>query len=450
MSDPGMDRAGLKGLKVWVHVLGCRSNLCEGDFLTGALEARGASVSREPEGAEAAVLVTCAVTAEAERKCRQLVHRARRAVGDRGLVAVCGCWAQAADSRDARKLGVDLLVGSRGKSRLPDALEAMANRLPFDGERPFQDLRTLPPIEGWEEMPLRDTGLHTRAFVKVQDGCAHFCTYCIIPFLRGRPVSRPVENVLAEVRRLVEGGCREVVLTGIHLGTYGRDTDSSLAELIRVLSGVEGLERLRLGSLEPFSLDEALLDALEESPVFCPHLHLPLQSGDDGILSLMRRGYTAEEFARVCGAARAHLGDDLHISSDILVGFPGEDEAAFQNTLSLMHRVCLGRVHVFPFSPRPGTAAAQMPDRPAPEVRDDRAARALALGRELLEKYAESFIDRELDVLAEEPEQEGWYRGHIPHFLEARWDTEENVEPNETVRIRVRSVSGGRLEGVTL
>ena len=445
-----MGKVGLKGLRVWVHVLGCRSNLCEGDSLTGALEARGASVVREPEGAEAAVLVTCAVTAEAGRKCRQLVRRARRAVGERGLVAVCGCWAQAEGAEDARELGVDLLVGSRGKSRLPDALEAMADSLPFDGTRPFQDLRSLPPIEGWEEMPLRDTGLHTRAFIKVQDGCDHFCTYCIIPFLRGRPVSRPLETVLTEVCRLVEGGCREVVLTGIHLGTYGRDIDTSLAELIRVLSGVEGLERLRLGSLEPFALDEALLDALEESPVFCPHLHLPLQSGDDGILALMRRGYTAEAFARVCDTARKRLGDALHISSDILVGFPGEEEMAFQNTLSLMRRVGLGRVHVFPFSPRPGTVAAQMPGKVSDEMLNGRVKRALALGHELLENYAESFIGRELDVLAEEPEQEGRYCGHTPHFLEARWDSRGNVSPNKTVRIRVRSVSEGRLEGVAL
>ncbi|MCR4817790.1 MAG: MiaB/RimO family radical SAM methylthiotransferase [Fretibacterium sp.] len=450
MPDPRMNRKGIKGLKVWVHVLGCRTNLCEGDFLTGALEARGASVSREPEGAEAAVLVTCFVTAEAGRKCRQLVRRARRAVGERGLVAVCGCWAQAVDAGDARNLGADLLVGSRGKSRLPDALEKMAEGLPYDGARPFRDLRTLPSVEGWEEMPLRNTGLHTRAFVKVQDGCSHFCTYCIIPFLRGRPVSRPLESVLAEVRRLVGGGCREVVLTGIHLGTYGRDTGSSLAELVRALSGIEGLERLRLGSLEPFSLDEALLSALGESPVFCPHLHLPVQSGDDGILGLMRRGYTAEEFVCVCGAARARLGNDLHISSDILVGFPGEGEAAFQNTLSLMREVGLGRVHVFPFSPRPGTAAAQMPDRVAPEARDERVARALAMGHELLERYAGGFIGRELDVLAEEPEQEGWYHGHTPHFLEARWDTGEVVKPNETVHIRVLSADGGQLEGVML
>ncbi|MCR5347590.1 MAG: MiaB/RimO family radical SAM methylthiotransferase [Fretibacterium sp.] len=446
-----MVRMGLKGLKVWIHVLGCRSNLCEGDFLTGALEAMGASVVREPAEAEAAVLVTCSVTAEADRKCRQCVRRARRAVGEEGLVAVCGCWAQSVDAGEARTLGVDLLVGSRGKSRLPAALEMMAGALPYRGERPFQDLRLLPPIEGWEEMPLRDTGLHTRAFVKVQDGCSHFCTYCIIPFLRGRPVSRPVENVLKEARRLVEGGCREVVLTGIHLGTYGRDTGSSLAELVRALSGVEGLERLRMGSLEPFSLDEALLDALADSPVFCPHLHLPLQSGDDGILALMRRGYTAEEFARVCDTARARLGKALHISSDILVGFPGEGETAFQNTLSVMRRVGMGRVHVFPFSLRPGTAAAELPGAVPPDVQDERVSRAMTLGDELLRNYAGGFVGQELDVLAEEQECEGRGRGHTLHFLEAMWNIgDRDLVPNETVRIRVRSAEEGRLEGDVL
>ncbi|MBR1672908.1 MAG: MiaB/RimO family radical SAM methylthiotransferase [Fretibacterium sp.] len=441
-----MGGTGLRGLTVWIHVLGCRSNLCEGDFLAGELEAHGAVVSRGLEGADAAVIVTCSVTAEAGRKCRQLVRRARRAVGERGLVAVCGCWAQAVGAEDARELGVDLLVGSRGKSRLPAALEAMMNSS-ASGGRSFQDLRSAPLDEGWEEMPLRDTGLHTRAFVKVQDGCDHFCAYCIIPFLRGRPVSRPMENVLAEVRRLVEGGCREAVLTGIHLGAYGRDTGSSLAELVRAVSGIEGLERLRLGSLEPFSLGDELLGALADSPVFCPHLHLPLQSGDDGVLSRMRRGYTAEGFARVCDAARARLGKDLHISSDVLVGFPGEDEGAFQNTLALMRRAGLGRVHVFPFSPRPGTAATRLSAPVSPEVRDERAGRALALGRELLEGYAGRFIGREVEVLTEEAVPGGRCGGHTPHFLEAVWEAEGDAAPNEAVHIRVSSAVGGRLEG---
>lgn len=427
---------GLRGVPVWLHVLGCRSNLCEGDFLAGDLEARGALVRREPEGARAAVLVSCSVTAEADRKCRQLVRRARRAVGEEGVVAVCGCWAQGVEAEAARELGVDLLVGNRRKSLLAEALDAALRQ-----GRAFCDLRAdLGADRSWEELPMGAPRLHSRAFIKVQEGCDHFCTYCVIPFLRGRSVSRPLADVLAEVRRVSEGGCREAVLTGIHLGMYGRDRGSSLAELVRAVSECGALDRLRLGSLEPFSLDGVLLDALADSPIFCPHLHLPLQSGDDGVLSLMRRGYTADDFARVCEAARSRLGTDLHISSDVLVGFPGEDDAAFHGTTALMRRVGMGRVHVFPYSERRGTLAASLPGRVEPSVRAERAAEAAAVGMELLSGYARRFVGRTLEVLAE-----GDGAGYTPQFLEAAW--EGGSPPGRTVRVAMRFEKGGKLEG---
>ncbi len=428
---------GLRGLSIWLHVLGCRSNLCEGDFLAGDLEARGALVRQEPQGCSAAVVVTCSVTAEADRKCRQAVRRARRTVGESGLVAVCGCWAQGAEADEARALGVDLLVGNRRKGELADALEAMAR----DG-RAFRDLRSdLARTREWEELPASRPAFHTRAFLKVQEGCDHFCSYCVIPFLRGRSTSRPADHAMDEARRLLDAGCTEMVLTGIHLGVYGRDTGSSLAELVRALSALPGLERLRLGSLEPFALSDPLLEALGESPVFCPHLHLPLQSGDDGVLGRMRRGYTADDFARVCDRARDRLGPDLHISSDILVGFPGEDDGAFGNTLRLMRRAGIGRVHVFPFSPRRGTPAAEFGDRVNPTVASARAAEAARLGEELLNAYAARFVGQTLPVLAEG----GRRGGYTPHFLQAAWDGE--TPPGRVVPLQIESVSGGVLRG---
>lgn len=428
---------GLRGLSVWVHVLGCRSNLCEGDFLAGDLEARGALVTQAPEGCAAAVIVSCSVTAEADRKCRQAVRRARRTVGEAGIVAVCGCWAQGTGADEARELGVDILVGNRRKGELSDALEAMLR----DG-RSFCDLRSdLTADRQWEELPASRPVFHTRAFLKVQEGCDHFCSYCVIPFLRGRSASRPVEHTMDEVRRLLDAGCTEVVLTGIHLGLYGRDTGSSLAELVRALSALPGLERLRLGSLEPFALSDPLLEALGESPVFCPHLHLPLQSGDDGILSRMRRGYTADDFARVCDRARERLGPDLHISSDILVGFPGEEDGAFKNTLHLMRRAGIGRAHVFPFSPRRGTLAESFGDRVSPAVASARAAEAAKLGEELLNAYAGRFVGRTLPVLSEG----GRRGGYTPHFLQTAWDG--GTEPGRVVQLRIVSASKGELIG---
>lgn len=428
---------GLRGLSVWLHVLGCRSNLCEGDFLAGDLEARGARVTREPEGCSAAVIVSCSVTAEADRKCRQAVRRARRTVGETGIVAVCGCWAQGAEAVEARGLGVDVLVGNRRKGELAEAVEAMARN-----GRSFRDLRSdLTLGRQWEELPAARPAFHTRAFLKVQEGCDHFCSYCVIPFLRGRSTSRPAGQTTDEARRLLDAGCTEIVLTGIHLGMYGRDTGSSLAELVRTLSALPGLERLRLGSLEPFALSDALLEALGESPVFCPHLHLPLQSGDDGVLGRMRRGYTAGDFARVCDRARERLGADLHISSDVLVGFPGEDDAAFANTLRLMCRAGIGRAHVFPFSPRRGTPAAAFGDRVEGSVVSARAAEAIRLGEELLNAYAIRFVGRTVPVLAEG----GRCAGYSPHFLQAACEGE--ATPGRVVRLRVASASGGELRG---
>ncbi|MBR1418660.1 MAG: radical SAM protein, partial [Synergistaceae bacterium] len=270
-------------IKICVKILGCRSNLYEGDYLAGELKERGAEIVNEFKNADCAVIVSCAVTHEADRKCRQLIRRARRELKADGVLAVCGCWSQAVSAEDALSLGINILTGSRSKNILPEIIYAQLE----SNNKEFIDLRDNNNLNWqWEELGLNNRPLmHTRAFIKIQDGCDHFCSYCIIPFLRGRPVSRPIANIIEEVNRVVSQGCREIVLTGIHLGMYGRDINLNLSEVIKKLSRIKGLERLRLGSLEPFSLDENLLNALANSKIFCRHLHLPMQSGDDEILN---------------------------------------------------------------------------------------------------------------------------------------------------------------------
>jgi threonylcarbamoyladenosine tRNA methylthiotransferase MtaB len=411
---------GLYGVMVWVCVLGCRSNLYDGDAIAGDLVSRGAAIAERPEGCRAAVIVSCSVTAAADKKCRQAVRRARRELdknGTKGVVAVCGCWAQGLDAEEAKRLGVDILVGSRGKSALADALEAFVVSDPsLCGS--LLDMRQDLDLRTWDPLTLNRPLLRTRAFLKVQEGCDHFCSYCVIPFLRGRSISRPLDEALSEARRVVEARCGEIVLTGIHLGMYGRDRGSSLAELVRRISGIPGLARLRLGSLEPFALDDGLLDALASSSVFCPHLHLPLQSGDDEVLSRMRRGYTADAFARICDRAREKLGGELHISSDVLVAFPGESERAFRATLALMKRTGLGRVHVFPYSPRKGTLAAGFSDRVPLHAATERMEAAIAAGEESLARYASRFVGRDLSVLIESAGGEGdMFTGYTRNFI---------------------------------
>ncbi len=410
---------GLKGKKIFVHVFGCRSSLCEGEFIAGSLKSRGAEIVEDiSENFNAAVIVTCSVTHEADKKCRQLIKRVRKILGSEGILAVCGCWSQNIDKNIALELGINILAGSKGKNILPDKVEYMINN-----GKGFEDLRTqniFMPSD-WEELKLTQPVMHSRAFVKIQDGCKHFCTYCIIPFLRGRPVSRPINNIINEIKRLIDNGCKEIIFTGIHLGIYGKDIDTSLAELIKTVSHIKSLKRLRLGSLEPFCLDENLMNALSDCEAFCHHLHLPLQSGDDEILSAMRRGYKAEDFVKVCDNARGKISDDIHISSDILVGFPGESDLAFNNTLKIMRASKFGRVHVFPYSERKGTLAATMPNKISHETKIFRTSEAIKLGHELYNNYAEKFTHKEVEILIEKNN-----KGYTRNYIEALCEGNEN------------------------
>ncbi|MBR0069276.1 MAG: MiaB/RimO family radical SAM methylthiotransferase [Synergistaceae bacterium] len=425
---------GLKGKKIYVHVFGCRTSLCEGEYIAGSLMAGGADILEslnEDDTINAAVIITCSVTQEADVKCRKLIRRARRILGHEGVLAVCGCWSQNVNESTARELGIDILAGNRGKNILPEIIENMLN-----DSRDFIDMRTQINSWEWEELAINYPVMHSRAFIKIQDGCNHFCTYCIIPFLRGRPVSRPEKNIIAEIQRLIHNGINEIILTGIHLGIYGHDINSSLADLIHEISKIHELRRLRLGSLEPFCLDDKLLDALSECESFCHHLHLPLQSGDDEILASMRRGYTAHEFVKVCDNARSVLGDDLHISSDILVGFPGESDNAFIHTLDTMRAAKFGRVHVFPYSMREGTIAASMTNQIHHDVKINRTSQAISLGHELYDDYVNQFVNSDAEVLIE---SNG--RGYTRHYIEAVCTGNDN----EIVNAKVKGASNGRL-----
>ena len=431
MGLPGRKSMGL----IFVHVFGCRSSLCEGEYIAATLKSYGHEVTQKlTEGISSAVIVTCSVTQEAGRKCRSLIRRARKFLGNNGVLAVCGCWSQAVGKNTAQELGIDILCGSKGKNILPSAVNDMLQH-----GRTFQDLRVndIFSVSEWEELPINSPVIHSRAFVKIQDGCNHFCTYCIIPFLRGRPVSRPMQNIISEIQRLIDNGTKEIIFTGIHLGIYGRDIDTSLADLIRRVAEIDGLKRLRLGSLEPFCLDDNLTGALADCESFCHHLHLPLQSGDDGILSAMRRGYTAKNFVKVCENARAKISQDIHISTDIIAGFPGENDAAFSNTLDVMKDSGFGRVHVFPFSARKGTLAAEMPGQIPSPLKVARTAQAISLGRELFSEYAKRFVGHEAEILIERDN-----KGHTRHYIEAKCRGNDN----EITRAEVIRFDGSGLE----
>jgi threonylcarbamoyladenosine tRNA methylthiotransferase MtaB len=399
---------GIAGKTFSVVVLGCRTNHYEAEALVSMMEQRGAILLKKTSApADIVIILTCSVTSIADAKTRKMIRRARR-LHPQAAVAACGCSVQEISSSEAGQLGVDILVGNRMKHKLPDALEdwfesaAEKNSTERDGSGKVIEFReeNLDKNSGWDELRLDRPRMLTRAFVKVQDGCSRRCSYCIIPSVRGGEVSRSVSDVVREVSGIAESGCAEVVLTGVHIGAYN-DGGIRLAGLIGALSKVSGLRRLGIGSLGPFAVNDDLLGALSNSSIFCPHLHLPVQSGDDGVLLRMRRGYDTTAFRGMIDRVRRALGDDVHISTDLIVGFPGETDGAFERSLDLLSDVGFGKVHVFPFSPRMRTDAAEMNGRIEPRIVKERVARAAELAGMLLSRYAKRWIGAPDAILCE-------------------------------------------------
>ncbi|MFO8008951.1 MAG: tRNA (N(6)-L-threonylcarbamoyladenosine(37)-C(2))-methylthiotransferase MtaB [Candidatus Brocadiia bacterium] len=364
-----------------IETLGCKANLYDSRRLAEALEGAGLRPAAGDEAPDLCIVNTCTVTATADRKSRQQAARLARRFPD-ARVLVTGCYASAAPEDLADVPGVEAVYGR-------DEWPALLQSIGADAQA----------AEG--DFGIGAFGRRTRAFMKVQEGCAAGCSYCILPGVRGRPRSRPLRNAVEEARRLVAAGHAEIVLTGIHLGWYGRDLDggASLADLVRAVAETPGLGRLRLSSVEALEVGEPLLEAMQH-PTVCAHLHLPLQSGDAGVLERMNRPYGPEEFLRVVEMGRDAL-DRPAITTDVMVGFPGETEAAFERTVAVCRRAAFSRMHVFPFSPRPGTPAADMPDRVPPPVVQERSEKLRALGREMAVDWAESFVGQQVRVAFE-------------------------------------------------
>ncbi len=380
-----------------IETLGCKANLYDSQRLAEALERLGHRPAGEGEAADLCLLNTCTVTGGADRKSRQAAARLARENPD-ARVFVTGCYAEAFPEELREVGGVDGVFGRTEWERL---LEEIAGS-PAPHGTPAGDFG------------ISSFGGRTRAFMKVQEGCSAGCAYCILPRVRGRPRSRPLAGALQEARRLVEAGFAEIVLTGIHLGWYGSDLDATLAQLVAEVAETPGLLRVRLSSVEALEVDEALLETMQH-PAVCPHLHLPLQSGDADVLRRMRRPYGPEEFLAVVDRAREMLHRPA-LTTDVMVGFPGETERAFEKTLETVWRARFSRLHVFPFSPRPGTPAERMDGRVPPEEVQRRSRRLRELGRRLAAEWAGSFLGERVRVLFEK-RSEGRLEGYTDRYV---------------------------------
>lgn len=399
--------------KAALHNLGCKVNSYETEAMQQLLEAAGYQIVDFEEKADVYIINTCSVTNVADKKSRQMLHRAK-AKNPEALVVAAGCYAQAAGEKLLEDTAIDLVIGNNKKAELVQLLEER-----LAGQEPQDAVIDISATQEYEALRIERQADHTRAFIKVQDGCNQFCSYCIIPFARGRVRSRNSEDVIREVKRLAEHGFREIVLTGIHLSSYGVDTGDNLLHLIREVHNVDGIERIRLGSLEPRIVTDGFAAALAGLPKICPHFHLSLQSGCDATLQRMNRRYDTREYEEGCQILRKYF-DHPAITTDVIVGFPGETEEEFAVTKEYLKRIHFYEMHIFQYSKREGTKAAVMEHQVPEPVKKERSNILLALEKKMSEEFREYYVGKQVTALMEEAyefEGETYFTGYTKEYV---------------------------------
>ncbi len=411
---------------VALHNLGCKVNSYEMDVMQQRLQDRGYKIVPFDAAADIYIINTCTVTNIADRKSRQMIHRARRCNPDAVVVAV-GCYVQTAAGEALEDGTVDIAVGNNRKKDIVSIIEEYLKTR----EQPRVEKIDINNTREYEEMQLTRTAEHTRAYIKIQDGCNQFCSYCIIPYARGRVRSRAEEDILQEVRGIVAAGYREIVLTGIHISSYGLDRGGlELLQLIRKLHEIDGLKRIRLGSLEPRIVTEQFARQLSALPGLCPHFHLSLQSGSDAVLGRMNRHYTAGEYFQTTEILRNCFRDPA-ITTDVIVGFPGETEEEFRETEAFVRKVNFYEMHIFKYSRRQGTRAAMMEGQLTEAEKGRRSAVLAQAEEEMSRSYRAGWLNRETGVLFEEKKQVAggtYWIGHTPQYVKVAMEAGENAD----------------------
>ena len=422
--------------KVALHNLGCKVNAYEVEAMQQLLENAGYETVPFEEGADVYVINTCTVTNSADRKSRQMLHKAKKMNPD-AIVVATGCYAQADTEKLKEDTAVDLILGNNQKTQIVEALEE------YEKEHAKQvQVIEINHTKEYEELSISSTAEHVRAYIKVQDGCNQFCTYCIIPFARGRVRSRKIEEVLSEVETLAAKGYKEVVLTGIHLSSYGvdfpKEERESLLSLIQAVSRVEGISRIRLGSLEPRIITEEFLEGIVKTGKVCPHFHLSLQSGCNKTLKNMNRRYSAQEYAEKCELIRKFYPAPA-LTTDVIVGFPQETEEDFEESYEFVKKIHFYETHIFKYSRRHGTKAASMDGQLTEAAKAQRSDRMLELHEIRAREYEEAMIGKKMELLLEEEiEIDGrpWYVGHSREYVRAVISKTDAHRVNDLVTVK--------------
>ena len=412
---------------VGVLTLGCKVNMYESEFIINELKNAGYEIKEFDDICDVYIINTCTVTNSSDSKSKKMIRQAIKR-NPYACVVAMGCFIAA--NPDYQEDGLDIILGNKDKSRIVEILDE------YFQNQEIMRIEYTGRLKEFEDMYIKDFPGRTRAFVKIQDGCDNFCTYCIIPFVRGKCRSKDEDTVVKEITDLVKNGYKEVVLTGIHTGSYGVDLDTNFAHLLRRLISIDGLKRLRISSIEATELNDEVLSVLRESNILVNHLHIPIQAGSNEILKAMNRKYDLEYFENKIKEIR-EIRPMISISTDVIVGFPGESEKLFQDTIDTCKRIGFSKLHVFPFSERKGTAASRMNGKLDGSIKKERARRLIEVSEELEIEYMKKFVGETVEVLIEET-IDGYSYGHTGNFLHVKIKGE--LPHNELIPIKIINV----------
>ena len=393
-------------MKFYILTFGCKVNQCESESICESMAENGFALCESYEQADIVIINSCTVTAESDRKLHQTVNKIRKN-NQNCILVLAGCMPQASPEAAAKIPGIDIVLGNTDKNSIPTKIKnfLIKNHTILENK-----------IQKSEPVSFISLSGRTRAFLKIEDGCNQFCSYCIIPFARGRVRSKPLEEIKSEIEKLALQGYKEVVLVGINLSCYGIDIGCSLVDAVKTVCSITGIERVRLGSLEPELLTDEIIYNLSLESKLCPQFHLSLQSGCDEILNRMRRKYTAEEYLKIVANIRKFFKNST-ITTDLMVGFPGESEENFQESLNLIEKVQFLKVHVFPYSKRPGTLAADMPNQIRKSIKSERVKKVIEISNQITNKVLNGFVGQKMAVLYETIDENGFYEGYTPNYI---------------------------------